>query len=127
MTAKPQRSTSQRRAILRAFDHCGRPLSMPELHAMAAEGAPKLGIATVYRTVKELVGQRVLAEVALPGQPNRFELAGKSHHHHFSCRDCGKVYELADCRWDFKSILPRGFKLKAHDMLLIGACAACSR
>ena len=127
MPSKPQRNTTQRRAILRAFDESGRPLSMPELHALAGKGAPKLGIATVYRTVRELVGQHALAEVKLPGQPSRYELAGKSHHHHFSCRGCGKVFELADCRWDFKSILPRGFKLKGHEMLLIGECAACSR
>ena len=121
-----QRRTTQRQAILAAFDRSGRPLSMPELHAAAAGLAPKIGIATVYRAVKGLLAERVLAPVALPGQPSRYELAGKSHHHHFSCRDCGKVYELDDCPWDFKRILPKGFKLKGHEMTLIGVCAECA-
>ena len=47
-----ERDTAQRRAIRRALDDAGRPLGALEVLKLSKRFAPKLGIATVYRTLK---------------------------------------------------------------------------
>ena len=89
-----QRDTSQRRAIRRALEDAGRPLGALEVLEASKSGAPGLGIATVYRNIKALLEADEISEVQLPGEPPRYEAAGKDHHHHFRCERCEKVYEL---------------------------------
>lgn len=120
------RDTSQRRAIREAIDAAGRPLSPQEVHAAARRAVPRLGVATVYRCLKELQEEAWLAPVELPGEPARYERAGKAHHHHFRCRRCDRVYEVEGCAIATKSTgLPRGFRVEGHEVILYGVCAKC--
>jgi Fur family transcriptional regulator, ferric uptake regulator len=121
-----ERDTRQRRAIRDVLLAAGRPLSPHEVLAGAKRKVRGLGIATVYRTLKGLVDQGWLAAVELPGEPPRYELAGKGHHHHFHCRGCGRVYELEGCPEGLKRLAPKGFSLETHEVVLYGRCAACA-
>lgn len=121
------RDTVQRRALRAAFERAARPLSPAELLAEAQGEVPGLGLATVYRNVRALVDEGWLEEVALPGAPNRYEIAGKHHHHHFRCRVCDRVFEVEGCPPDLRTLLPAGFRLEGHDITLVGRCAACAR
>ncbi len=122
-----QRDTSQRRAIRRALEDAGRPLGALEVLEASKGFAPGLGIATVYRNLKALLKEGEISEVALPGEPPRYEAAGKDHHHHFRCERCEKVYELGGaCLPDLKNALPRGFRVTSHEVLVHGVCAACA-
>jgi Fur family ferric uptake transcriptional regulator len=103
-----------------------RPLGPHEVLKAARAFAPGLGIATVYRTLKGLVEEGWLVPVALPGEPPRYETAGKKHHHHFRCRRCDRIYEIKGCMTDLKRLLPRGFRLEGHEVLLTGVCTACT-
>lgn len=125
MPSVMQRDTAQRRAIRRALDEAGRPLGALELLESSKRFAPKLGIATVYRNVKALVAEGAVSAVELPGEAPRYESAGKGHHHHFLCERCGKVYELGGCLGGLKGLLPKGFRLSAHELLLHGRCRDC--
>jgi Fur family transcriptional regulator, ferric uptake regulator len=120
------RNTVQRRAIRRALFEADRPLTPREVLDGAQAEAPGLGIATVYRTVKDLREEGWLTTVELPGEPARFELSDKAHHHHFSCRNCGRVFELAGCPGDLKQLLPKGFSMEDHEVVLYGACRECN-
>lgn len=122
-----ERETSQRRAILRALEEAERPLDPQEILSAAKSHVPGLGIATVYRAIKNFVTEGVLKPVELPGDSIRYEKAGREHHHHFHCRDCGRVYEVDNCSFDVSIELPRGFRLESHEMVLYGTCAACAR
>lgn len=121
-----QRDTSQRRAIRAAFVDANRPLSFDEAFQTARKQVPSLGIATVYRTVKALAEKGTLVPVDLPGEPSRFEVSGKGHHHHFSCDRCGKVFELNGCPPNIKGLLPPGFTMSRHEVVLYGCCAKCA-
>jgi Fur family ferric uptake transcriptional regulator len=125
--APRRRDTSQRRALRAAFERAARPLSPVEALDQAQAEVPGLGIATVYRTLRTLVDEGWLEEVQLPGSPARYEIAGKHHHHHFRCRVCDRVFEVDGCPPDLRALLPRGFRLEAHDITLFGRCAACAR
>ena len=124
-TEPRERSTRQRRAIKRAFETADRPLSPEEVLA-AVQGAGAGGsLATVYRSIRALLDQGTLTSVELPGTGALYELSGKSHHHHFSCLKCRRVYELEGCLSEESFTLPRGFKAVAHDLTVFGTCVSC--
>ena len=121
-----ERKTAQRTAILNAILDAGRPLSPEEILDSAQAHVPKMGIATVYRNVKTLEDAGEIVGVELPGEGRRFEAAGMKHHHHFHCRACGKVFDLHGCTGNFRSLLPPGFELEDHEVILYGKCDGCS-
>jgi len=121
-----QRETRQRDAIRRAFTDAGHPLSPREVHERATGDVEKLGIATVYRTVSSLLEQGWLVAVELPGEPARYERAGKAHHHHFHCRECDRVFEVEGCPGNLTAVTPEGFQLERHEFVLYGLCLDCA-
>ncbi|MBX7257827.1 MAG: transcriptional repressor [Candidatus Hydrogenedentes bacterium] len=120
-----ERDTSQRRAIRQVFRDSGRPLSPQEVLEFARAHAPNLGIATVYRSVKTLMEDGWLVPVEIPGEPQRYEIAGKDHHHHFSCRSCGRMYDFDGCPSNLGGLVPAGFQMEDHEIFLYGRCADC--
>ena len=120
-----QRQTRQRDAIRGALAAAARPLAPQELLRAARQALPSLGIATVYRNVKALLAEGTVHMVELPGAPARYELAGKRHHHHFHCRTCDGVFEVDACPAGIGRLLPRGFSLERHEIILYGLCAGC--
>jgi Fur family ferric uptake transcriptional regulator len=121
-----ERKTIQRQAIRDAIIEASRPLSPQEVLDGARGHVKNLGIATVYRTIKSLLAEGAVQAVDLPGEPPRYEPAGKHHHHHFRCRACNKVYEIEGCPKNLKRIAPRGFRVESHDLTLFGVCARCA-
>ena len=121
-----QRNTRQRAAIESVFESTHRPLSPVEVHELARKEVDGLGIATVYRALNDLVEEKILRAVELPGLPPRYEKAGLKHHHHFHCNDCDKVFDLDGCLLKTDLKLPEGFNVVGHDITLSGTCPQCS-
>lgn len=121
------RKTRQKDAIRAAFEHTARPLS-PEEALSAAQGFVQgISVATVYRNINALVAERWLSTVEVPGEPARYEIAGKGHHHHFHCRHCGRIYDLPGCALpSVEPTVPAGFQLSGHELFLYGRCDACA-
>jgi Fur family transcriptional regulator, ferric uptake regulator len=122
-----QRDTRQRRAIRRAFERASRPLSPPEVLEQAKLTVPNLGLATVYRTVKSLMDEQWLRAVELPGAVPRYEQRTDHHHHYFQCRGCGRAFEIPGCPGNLSQLLPSGFQLEGHEVVLYGQCQGCVR
>ena len=120
-----KRNTSQREAIREVMVRAARPLSTGEIFDLARARIARLGIATVYRTLKSLKEDGAIREVGLPGQPSRWELANKDHHHHFLCRKCDKLFEIEGCLADLGTLLPPGYFMEEHSILLEGKCRDC--
>jgi len=119
----PVRNTSQRKAIRQAIEDADRPLDAHEVLAAAQHAG--LGLATVYRTLKLGVDEGWLAAVELPNAPARYEMAGKKHHHHFECRACQRVFEVHGCPGNLNPLIPKGFTLENHEVILYGLCNEC--
>ena len=121
-----ERQTKQREAIWQSILSTQRPLSPQEVLTGAQSQIPRLGIATVYRTIKSLVKEGKVVPVPIPGESARYELAGLKHHHHFYCRTFGKVYELDGCLLANDFSVPSGFDVHDHEVTLYGTCARCA-
>ena len=102
-------------------------MSPQEILEQASKEVPTVGIATVYRTLRALEDLGEIVAVELPGEPPRYELAGKQHHHHFMCESCGRAFDIDACPGDLAQMTPKGFKLKRHDITLFGICVECAR
>jgi Fur family transcriptional regulator, ferric uptake regulator len=120
-----QRDTTQRRAIRAVFRESQRPLSTQELLAATAARRAGVGVATIYRTLKMLLETGWLVAIRVPGEPPRYELADRPHHHHFHCRTCERTFEVLDTEHVCEQLVPGGFVLERHDLLLYGRCSRC--
>jgi Fur family ferric uptake transcriptional regulator len=121
-----ERNTRQRGAIRRALQRASRPLTPNEILGDARHEVAGLGVATVYRNIRALLEERWLVAVELVGEPARYELAGRPHHHHFRCRICERVFDVPCTTTSFDDVLPEGFRLEKHEVVLHGRCAECS-
>jgi Fur family transcriptional regulator, ferric uptake regulator len=120
-----QRNTRQRREIREVFERNNRPLAADEVLELAQKKMAGLGIATVYRTIKALIGEGWLVSVELPGQPPRYEVRGKVHHHHFHCLKCRRMFELEGCVEQLGKMIPPKFRAVDHIVLIYGFCSGC--
>ena len=125
-TAPRRRRTDQRAAIRRVMLQARGPLSTQDVLAAAQNRVPGLGIATVYRNVRLLADEGWLRPIDIPGQPSRYELAEKKHHHHFQCDECGRVFDVAGCSPGLSRGTPKRFAVERHEVLLYGHCPDCA-
>ena len=122
-----QRTTRQSVAIREAIESAGRPLSIEEILEEASTTVPGIGLRTVYRVVRRLQEENEITTVSIPGGADRYELSSvaATHHHHFHCTVCDRIYDVAGCAGGLQKLLPKGFQLEHHELTLSGRCAAC--
>ena len=73
--------------------------------------------------------REIVQAVEIPGEAPRYELAGKGHHHHFYCSNCGKSYDLpANSMLEtmVDSMASKaGFSPRGHQIEIFGLCPNC--
>lgn len=120
-----ERNTKQRDAIIRVLKEAEGPLTPQEIQRQAEIQCPGLGIATVYRLLKALLGDQSVLPVNIPGSAPRYEDAERPHHHHFLCRACGSAFELEHCLAGIDKMAPKKFEVESHEIVLYGRCDKC--
>lgn len=125
--AKRTRNTTQQRCITRVLLNAQRPLSVMEIHAEASQEVPKLGIATIYRVVAELQQRGQIRQVLLPKDSPRYEPARLAGHEYFRCIACNRVHWVFSAPPKLSNMVPDGFEMDGHQVVLYGTCAACAR
>ncbi|MEQ1834767.1 MAG: transcriptional repressor, partial [Candidatus Eisenbacteria bacterium] len=88
-------TTAQREAIVDQFFRVADHISIEELLAKVRRRHPKVGYATVYRTLKLLVDAGLASERQFGDGQARYEVAG-DHHDHLICAKCGLILEFED-------------------------------
>jgi len=121
------RRTRQRLAIEEVFRAEGRPLAPPEIFAAARRILPQIGLRTVYRQLKDMAAEGLVVGVDYPGQPLRYEWASSTHHAHFICRACGRVFDLPVEVPDVPVTPPDGFRVTGQETVFYGTCGECFR
>lgn len=120
------RMTRQRRAVLDAIARRRGSFTVVEVYDRARRKEPRLGLATVYRTVELL--RRSGAVRPLAGSDRAaYVRCSPGHHHHLICLSCGSVEETELCGAPPSSELRRrhGFAAEAHEVDVYGTCADC--
>jgi Fur family ferric uptake transcriptional regulator len=119
------RRTDQRDAIVEALRGSDRAVTAQELHGQL-DG---VGLATVYRNLQRLAETGDADTLRRENGELAFLLCGAGHHHHLSCRECGKVEQVRDCRlddWARAVAADHGFSQVEHHAELVGLCAKCA-
>lgn len=122
--------TKQRRAVLEAFLGSEDHVSAEELYKLVTEKEPKIGLATVYRTLSLLTQSGLASELDFGDGQKRYEHKFMhSHHDHMICTECGKIIEFSHPMIEKlqEEVAGRhGFKLTSHKLDLFGLCTECS-
>ncbi|MEI8233798.1 MAG: transcriptional repressor [Verrucomicrobiota bacterium] len=118
--------TQQKRVLGAVFERANRPLTPPEICEEARKEIPALSIATVYRAIKQFLEEGQIRAVEVPGAAPHYESAARHHHHFFVCRECKRLFDLIGCVRGVGSLAPEGFRVRQHEIVLYGECAACT-
>ena len=130
MMKKGLRSTDQRKLIVETFFRADNHVSIEELLAHVRAQDPRVGYATVYRTLKLLTECGVANERRFGDGLTRYELADDAtHHDHLICIECGDITEFEEPR--IEELQERvakkyGYILRSHKHELYGVCPKCS-
>jgi Fur family transcriptional regulator, ferric uptake regulator len=123
--------TVPRRTVLEVFLSIEEHVTAEDLLASVRNVDPRIGQATVFRTVR-LFEEAGLARAACRDEgPRRFEHAYRhAHHDHLVCADCGEIVEFADEAIERaqEAVYGRyGFEAVGHSLELRGRCPACRK
>jgi Fur family ferric uptake transcriptional regulator len=131
MARKGLRSTEQRRLIVETFFHSRAHITIEELLGQVRTADPRVGYATVYRTLKLLAESGVAFERHFGDGVTRYELAdGDTHHDHLICIECHGITEFEEPRIESlqdEVARTHGFDLRTHKHELYGLCADCQK
>jgi Fur family ferric uptake transcriptional regulator len=120
------RLTPQRCAVLDEIGSAHGTFTATELLERARLRHPRLGLATVYRTLELLRAAGDVRRVA--GTTATYMRCAPGHHHHLVCVACGTVEETDLCAAPADAELERrhGFRAQAHEVEIYGTCARCA-
>ena len=123
------KETDSRRAVAEVFLGTESHMTLEEIVALARKRAPRIGLATVHRTLKLLEEAGLVERHVFDGAPTRFEaVRERAHHDHLICTVCGAIQE-----WQCEAIEQMqqeiaqglGFELRTHRHELYGLCPRC--
>ena len=93
------KATAQREDIARVFFAITRHISVEELYSEVRQINPRVGYATVYRTLKLLKECGLAEERHFADGQARFEnIEAERHHDHLICERCGRIIEFVQPR-----------------------------
>lgn len=123
---KQLKSTRQRDLIARTFFEWIDHITIEDLLERTRQLNPKVGYATVYRTLKLLTECGLAASRKFGDGSAVFETAGDSaHHDHLICLECNHVLEFENDeieRLQEQVARSFGFSLTSHRLDLFGMC-----
>lgn len=124
----PRRLTTQRQLVASALHEAGRTVSAAELFAGLRGNNPRIGRATVFRTLDLLVEMGLAQRFEGDGHVYLYTSCAPIHHHHLVCRVCGGTTDIDDAEVDalIRSVRRRhDFALDHASLDFYGTCSSC--
>lgn len=122
------KTTTQRELIVDVFLRTSEHVSIDELLTRVRRENPRIGYATVYRTLKLLNAAGLAASRQFGDGQTRYEVAGPEtpHHDHLICVQCGLILEFENDQIEaLQDSMARklgGFTIVRHKLELYGLC-----
>ena len=104
-------------------------LSGQDLHARLRQSHQPMGLATVYRHLRQLQQRGLIRCRHLPSGEALFAPVERDEHH-LTCVDCGTTQPLDHCPMHALHLADGqtdGFQLLFHTLEFFGLCQACQR
>ncbi len=127
---KGLKSTKQRYYIADTFFRTNTHISLDELFRKVRRKFPKIGFATVYRTMRLLTECGLAIERQFGDGQTRYEnVPEDGHHDHIICIKCSKIEEFHNQKIEElqeETARKLGFKVIRHKLELYGYCRNCA-
>lgn len=108
-------------------------LTVEEIFAILKERDNNIGIATVYRNLKQLEEKELVKKAYITDNLSScYEVNIKSNihsHHHLICKQCGKIIDFEE---DLLDVIEKiidvttGFQIYDHNLVFYGKCKDCN-
>lgn len=123
LRAAGRRITPERELLLQIIERNAH-LDATEIHRLAREVNPKIGLATVYRTLSLLEELDMIRASGFGEDHSHYEVR-HADHVHMICTECGRIIDAA-YPTDLYAVIDReGFTVRQSRLELLGVCAAC--
>lgn len=125
--------TFQRKVIIEAFEQDERThLSSEEIYDYVRKNYPKIGLATIYRTLQLYEELGIIYRQNFDDGFSKYEINydEEHQHHHLICSECGVVEEFNQDLLDeleSKIETEKNFKIKNHSVQFFGYCKKCKK
>lgn len=120
------RQTRQRKVILEVLRSTTSHPTADWIYIRARRKIPHISLGTVYRNLDLLTQQGEIRRLDY-GVQNRFD-GNSSNHYHFSCNDCGKVFDVDEPihkKINQRVAQKTGFDIFYHQIEFYGKCREC--
>lgn len=121
--------TRQKELILDTFLSTEGHLSVEDVYSLVRKKDRKVGIVTVFRTLKSLTACGIAREITLGDGLTRFEHSyHHPHHHHIVCTECHKAIEFISPELEsIQDAIVRKYHFQAihHRFQIYGLCEDC--
>ena len=122
-----KRNTPQRQIILDTIKSLNAHPTAEELYAEISKNHHTVGKSTVYRNLRKLVDDNVIAQI-VTDDAIRYDKSAIVHYH-FICDSCGTIFDLELDRDDSLNDAVKakhGFNVTGHKLEFFGTCADCT-
>ncbi|MGI8929963.1 MAG: Fur family transcriptional regulator [Candidatus Limnocylindria bacterium] len=123
------RVTRQRLLVADALSTVARQVTAQELYERLRRHDPRIGRATVFRTLEALVAAGVARRLEQDGHVYGYVACRPEHHHHLACDRCGRVEEIDEgyvAPVAERVSLDLGFTIDDARMDFYGRCSRCA-
>ena len=124
------KTTAQRDFIADSFFRTNTHISLDELLKKVKRKNPRVGYATVYRTMKLLTDSGLALERRFGDGQTRYEnMPEDGHHDHMICIKCGKISEFQNQKIEqlqIETAKKLGYSVINHKLELYGYCSECT-
>ncbi len=123
------RLTARQEQLLQALQSAATELSGQDLHAQLRRSSTPMGLATVYRHLRQLQQWGLVRCRHLPSGEALFAPTERDDHH-LTCVDCGSTRRLPHCPVHDLALPSgelNGFQPLFHTLEFYGLCSACQQ
>ncbi len=126
-----QRNTRPRKIIAERLIELaarGEDFTTDDLWQNLRQSEPKIGRATVFRSIEKLADQGLLNRIEFADGTHHYRICDGPHHHHLTCTQCHRVVEVDLCLTDEQLAAishQTDFSIEGHSLSLFGRCKSC--